>query len=159
MVETRYQHADPGAGARALPGAAWPSLWQSLLAWLLMGSAAGAAVGAAVSMALGWTVGLAFAAILGALATMVPASLGVAMYALATRHAGANAMALLASSVVRLIVSLGLALMMFLVAHPEGRPFWIVFLAAGLGVIVAEAVWSMRRQGSASAAHPPAGGR
>jgi hypothetical protein len=69
-------------------------------------------------------------------------------------------MGVLASSMARMFTALFAGLIVYMMLRPEGRTFWVTFLAAGLAALVAEAVWAIRTinsptraQSAASANH------
>jgi hypothetical protein len=60
----------------------------------------------------------------------------------------------------RMFTALFAGLIVYMMLRPEGRTFWVTFLAAGLAALVAEAVWAIRTinsptraQSAASANH------
>lgn len=79
------------------------------------------------------------AAGLGAAAVFVSGLLGVSMFSVLSEGSPAKLpLAMMASSTIRLIGTVGLGLGLFLLAEPAGKPFWYGLLAAGLVSLVLE---------------------
>lgn len=53
-------------------------------------------------------------------------------------------MGILTASMARMLSALFAGIIMYFVFRPEGRTFWVTFLAAGLAALIAEAVWAIR---------------
>lgn len=129
---------------------------------LLGAIAIGAAIGLGIGLARSWTAeGLdpaLIAAGLGAAAWLVGAIVGLALIvAVNSRDAARLSFAVLAASMVRMLVALSVGLLAFFVLEPEGRTFWTSFLMCGLLALMAETSWAMHTLKSGQAASRPDG--
>jgi hypothetical protein len=120
-------------------------------------------VGLGVGIGLGWLAGPMLAefapgevvrsALLAGAAWLIGIWLGLAVMVLVSRRKAMElGLAVMASSVTRLLSALFLGLLIFLGAGPDGRSFWILFLTAGLGVLIAESLWAVKTLNRASEA-------
>lgn len=72
------------------------------------------------------------------------AGLGILVVASA-RQTDRLGMAMLASSMSRMLLALLIGLPLFLVVHADGKTFWTCFLLAGLLALAAETAWALRQ--------------
>ena len=69
---------------------------------------------------------------------------GGVLYGATGRKIDRLGLAVLASSMARMLTALSLGLAAYFVASPDGRTFWTCFLVAGLLALMAETVWAIR---------------
>lgn len=82
-----------------------------------------------------------------------------AMLVLLTRGRPASApLYIMGASFARMIGALSIALGVYFIAQPEGRPFWIVFLLAGLGSLAGEVLWAVKSLAGEGAHASPSNG-
>ena len=65
---------------------------------------------------------------------------------------------IMGASFARMIGALTIALAVYFIVQPEGRPFWIVFLLAGLGSLAAEVFWAVKSLAGEGAHASPTNG-
>lgn len=155
---THHTAAHADAGALRWPGG---------VAAVVGGVVAGAAAGMVVSgLMFGSQSGLVTPAVQAAAVWLLGASFGLGvLLALSAGRAERLGPAVLAASVVRMLAALGLGVTAYFALSPESRVFWIAFLGAGAGALIAETAWAMRAIQRAHRAHSssttlttPAGG-
>lgn len=82
-----------------------------------------------------------------------------ALLVLLTRGRPASApVFIMGASFGRMIGALTIALSVYFIVQPEGRPFWIVFLLAGLGSLAAEVLWAVKSLAGEGAHASPTNG-
>lgn len=135
----------PSAAHPALPHSTFKA--RQALAVGVLSVVVGVALGAAFCMQMGWAEGrvLTNAAGLAGLVWLAAALLGVQVLVIGT---GLNVdrlgMGVLAASMARMLAALFVGLIAYFMIHPEGRTFWVTFLAAGLIALFGEALWAVR---------------
>lgn len=113
----------------------------------LLSVALGIGGGAAICAGLGWSSGqnlttaASLAAIVWAFASILSVQVLVMGSGLRVDRLG---MAVLASSMARMLTALLVGLIAYFMIHPEGKTFWVCFLAAGLFALIGEAFWAIR---------------
>ena len=86
----------------------------------------------------------------GAACVLIAAVLAGAGLSVALRQSAKYAPVLVVGAgMARMLIALSLALMVFFLVAPEGKPFWIAFLLAGLLSIIVEAGWAVRMNSTA----------
>ena len=65
---------------------------------------------------------------------------------------------IMGASFARMLGALTIALAVYFIVQPEGRPFWIVFLLAGLGSLAAEVLWAAKSLAGEGAHASPTNG-
>ncbi|MGH7133713.1 MAG: hypothetical protein ACREJO_17420 [Phycisphaerales bacterium] len=119
-----------------------------LLAGIFGACVVGAVMGAGVSLMVPWVSRpeAAWGAAAGAAAcVLIAAVLAGAGLSVAIKQQPKYAPVLVVGAgMARLLIALSLALMVFFLVAPEGKPFWVAFLLAGLLSIIVEAGWAVR---------------
>lgn len=136
-----------------------------LAAGLAVACVLGVVAGVATGAFLGWNgtgpIRGPSAAIVGGTCVLTPALAGyAALVLLSDGTPGRFSMAVLAGSVVRLLLSLLFAVVTLLVLKPEPKTFITAFLASGVLALTFETAWSMRairRVSGSVPAGPPRG--
>ncbi len=107
----------------------------------------GIGVGAAICAGLGWASGqlLTTAATLAGIIWLFASILSVPVLVVGSGlKVDRLGMAVLASSMARMLTALMVGLIAYFIIKPEGRTFWVCFLAAGMLALIGEAFWAIR---------------
>lgn len=84
-------------------------------------------------------------AILAAVAWVFAAGIGLALIIFTSRGKVAKlGFPVLAASIIRMFLALGLGMLLFFTTNCEPRTFWASFLITGLAILVVETAWAVR---------------
>lgn len=124
-----------------------------LMAGIFGACVVGAVLGAGLSLMVPWVTRAESAwgaAASGSLCVLIAAVLAGAGLSVALRQSPKYAPVLVVGAgMARMLIALSLALMVFFLVAPEGKPFWVAFLLAGLLSIIVEAGWAVRMNSTA----------
>lgn len=132
-----------------------------LVGWMLSCVALACVIAAAVGAMAGWTdtVGAVMPGFLAGASFIAGAAPSLLIASSALRGRSRNfGLYVAVGGGLRILLSVFIALAVYLIASPEGRVFWSCFLLAGLSGLAAETVWAMSAARSLTGAAPRGGG-